>query len=69
MKMYMAMMESESYTWIAFGSTAHKAKMAIKRKWDKHPYTYKMTLKELEEEYGIKILEVAENKCYLDFEE
>lgn len=66
--MYMAMMESESYTWIAFGSTPNRAKKAIKKKWDENPYVYPMTLEELDENYSIRVIEVVKNKCYLDFE-
>lgn len=65
--MYMAMMESENYTWIAFGSTPNRAKKAIEKKWN-DGMRESMTLAELEEYYCIRVIEVVKNKCYVDFE-
>lgn len=69
MKLYMAMMESESYTWVAFGTSPNRAKKAIKKRWDEfNPYAEPMTLDQLEEAYEIKVIEVVKDKCYIDFE-
>ena len=65
-------MESESFSWIALGTTEEETKGAIKEAWNRnqqsleqHGYTpyYFNTIEELEEEYDITITKLAPGSC------
>ena len=62
--MYVAIMQSETYEWVAFGKTELKAKRAIEKEWNSSTRE-PMTLAELDEYYGIYATEVVDGKCYV----
>ena len=61
-KVFVATMESESFTFTAVGRTEAQARRAIARKFHELA-TEHMTLKELDEWYGIEIHELAFGEC------
>lgn len=60
--MYIAIMNSENYEWIGFGKTELKAKNAIGKEWNSGTREA-MTVRELDEYYGIYVVEYADGKC------
>lgn len=53
--MILVVMESESYTWSAFGNTEEEAKKAILKKWNSAKERKHMkNIEELEEWYGFE---------------
>ena len=62
-KVYVAMMDSESYSWVAVGETADKAKRAIYKKY-KEVADYKFkSLAEFEEYYGLMAVPLDMGEC------
>lgn len=64
-KRFIAIMNSESFEWIALGDTEAEAKEAIRKAWNKRD-AYKrerLTLEELEDWYGIGIYELSAGQC------
>ena len=72
--MVTAIMESESFTWIAHGNTEEEAKEAILREWNRRqlklrrtipewtPVIYK-TMEDFEADYDIEIFDMAPGTC------
>lgn len=64
---YIAIMHSENYTWIAYGSSEENAKKAIVKEWNNQRKScYWMehaTVKKLDEYYGINVIEAINGKC------
>lgn len=64
---YIAVMNSENWTWIGFGSTEEEAKKAIVREWNKQRKSaYWMeygTVKKFEEWYGFYTMPAINGKC------
>lgn len=63
---YVARMETEIFSWIAFGKTEGAAKRAIVKEWNKSPHREKTTVKELEDYYGINVIQAIPGKCYVE---
>lgn len=77
--MYVAMMDSESRTWVALGKTEAEAKNAILTAWNEHQQTmesnrwmrdfendggfYYETAEDLEEDYQITVVELKAGEC------
>lgn len=63
---WVALMESENYTWKAIGLTKSEAKDTIAKEWNEgkgYERRDAMTLKELEEYYGINCEFVKFGQC------
>ena len=72
--MFIAIMESETRTWYALAKTESDAKEAIREKWNNEQYalvqngwknkpdTYS-SVKKLEEDYDISVVEIQEDEC------
>ena len=63
---WIATMDSEHYSWKAVGLTEKEAKDAIAKEWNygvRNEQRDPMTLKELEEYYGIRCEFVGLGKC------
>lgn len=76
--MFIALMESETCTWISKGDTAQDAKKALLKEWNKRQDTMKRydkkhgvindyykyaTPEELEDYYGINIIDFSKTNC------
>lgn len=67
-KIWVAIMDSENYTWVACGETRQKALKAIQQKWNSdvgksYSPLEKITLREMEEEYGVSVYELGIGEC------
>ena len=72
--MFVAQMNSESYSWIALGETREQAGEAIRKKWNKRQrnihkndpdfeVTIYKTVEELDNYYGIAYFEMKLGQC------
>ena len=67
--MWLAEMESESFSWKGFGNTEQEAKEAIVNAWNCGPgseFRAKMTLEELEEYYDIATYQCIPGICIVE---
>lgn len=68
-KIFIAIMNSENYTWVSWGKTEESAKRGILKEWNRQakecPWMLKMSLKALEEYYGFNVSELSEKECEL----
>lgn len=77
-KMYLAMMESESRSWVALGQTEDEAKEAILTAWNEHQHKLQShrwygngrefpvfydTVDALEEDYAITVVRLNAGEC------
>ena len=60
--MYVALMDSENYQWVGFGSTKTKAVESIVTKWN-NGMREPMGHKELDDYYGITIIKAKDGEC------
>lgn len=78
--MFIATMESESCSWVALGNTEDEAKIALMERWNKRQRHLKQNgtinqtwiinnPKYLEEEYGIRVVELQPGQCKMDWED
>ncbi len=61
--MYIALMDSENYSWIGCGQTEKKAKEAIVKEWNRSDIREKITLSELEDSYSINCYWLEDGYC------
>lgn len=57
-KMYIALMDSESFSWIALGTTKTNAKKALLAEWNEKAYEPFSSVKAMDDEYGITVIEL-----------
>lgn len=60
--MYLVIMDTEHYSFIAVGETEEKAKRALVKKFNERA-PKRATRKALEEWYGISVYEIKQNTC------
>lgn len=61
--MFIILMNSENYTWIAYGKNVSEAKRELVKRWNSSPTREHMTAKELEEYYGFNIIDGTTKGC------
>ena len=68
--MYVAIMETEHYTWTAGGRTEAQARAGIREAWRQHHellnFDYQIKPSDLDEWYGINVLPIQEGHGYRD---
>lgn len=72
--MYVAMMDSESFEWMALGTTEEEAKEAILKAWNDAQNTlvsmgwdgnFYESVEDLEEDYEIRVEELTPGQCVM----
>lgn len=63
--MYIALMDSENYSWIGCGTTERKANEAVLREWNSSDVREKITLDVLEDYYGIWCCKLTDGDCII----
>lgn len=65
-KHYIAIMETEHFSWLAVGKTEEEARNAIAKAWNKKDgyHRERQTTEQLDSYYGINVYDLADGECH-----